>query len=225
MIGRFFLILLVVLAVVLAGIAYWKHREAEAARDQLGLDAGRVLNAIFSQAQDLRVATLRGNAIARSEHEGTIFKTEQITRAPFQVGYFLDLGAMNQKSYLWDSERRVMIVQIPDIKVEPSNVDLTRAQVRQEGIWISRDAGQKLQQQAARQLTSVAANEARSEQNMAAAREAARRAVQRLVQNPLAAAGYGGVDVVVLFSSENPNRLREQWDVTKSVDEVLANRQ
>jgi hypothetical protein len=59
---------------------------------------------------------------------------------------------------------------------------------------------------------------------MAQARELGRRAIAALMARPLAAAGIEGARVVVTFPPDRQRRDGERWDVTSTVDEVLANR-
>ena len=95
--------LLAVALVGLVGVAVWQYMRAEKAERQLGLDAGRVLSAVFTQARELRVARLTGVALAKSSNDGTVFHTEQETRAPFAVDYFVDLRKVGQSDYAWDA--------------------------------------------------------------------------------------------------------------------------
>jgi hypothetical protein len=203
--------------------AVWQYRRAEKAEQQLGLDAGRVLDAVFSQARELRVARLTGVALAKSTNDGMVFHAEQETRAPFSVNYFVDLKRVGQDDYLWDSERRVMTVRIPDVIVEQPSVDLGTAQVRQRGLWVSRKAGIDLQRQASRHLATTAQARATSDENMAKARAAAVDAVTGFVRQPLAAAGFGDVAVEVRFPWDGRGS-PEQMDRSRRPEDVLANR-
>jgi hypothetical protein len=56
---------------------------------------------------------------------------------------------------------------------------------------------------------------------MAQAREMGRRALARLLAQPLAAAGQGDVRVVVTFPPERAGQNREQWDVSRSPEQVM----
>ena len=64
---------------------------------------------------------------------------------------------------------------------------------------------------------------ATSDENMAKARAAAVTAVTGFVRQPLAAAGFGDVQVVVRFPWEG-QPASEQWDRSRRPEEVLANR-
>lgn len=220
--NRLPLTLVVLAAVALAGVAAWQYRRAEQAERQLGLDAARVLDAVFTQARELRVARLTGTALARSTNQGTIFRSEQETRAPFAVDYMLDLRRIGADDYRWDAERRIMTVRVPDVSVEAPAIDMAHAEVRQQGPWISSRAGIALQRQASERLALTAEQRSRSDANMAAARRAAAAAVADFIRQPLAAAGYRDVRVVVRFPWEGEPSA-EQWDRSRRIDEVLAN--
>ncbi len=214
--------LLLAAALALAGLAVWQHRRAEQAERQLGLDASRVLSSVFTQARELRVARLTGTAIAKSASDGLLFHSEQETRAPFAVGYFVDLRRIGPSDYAWDVERKVMSIRIPDVTVESPSVDMAQAEVRQQGLWISRKTGADLQRQGSQRLALTADTKARSDENMARARTAAVAAVTALVRQPLAAAGIDGVTVAVHFPWEGVQSDR-QWDRSRRLEEVLGN--
>lgn len=218
--------LILLLLIVIAGLAgafYWQVRRTQAAEEQAGLHASQVLAAIFTQAQDLRVATLRGTVKARSSYDGTVFDPEQITVAPYRASYFIDLAQVDRSSYRWDAERRTMEVRIPDVTVDRPAIDYAEARVRQNGVWISRRAGQAMQRQAATRMTGAVAAEARSDKRMAEARAAAVVAVQKLIRPPLAAAGFADITVTVLYPWQTGG-LREDWDRSRSLEDVYANR-
>ena len=218
------LIGLVAVALLLIGFGYWQHRRADQAEVQLGLDASRMLNATFEKASVLKVGRLSGTVVARSETTsgGGLIRNTQITRAPATVDYVVDLGAIDPSDYRWNADAKIMTVTLPPVRASAPNIDLSRAQVRQSGLWISRSAGLAMQTQAAVRLRDRAAYQAGREENLGRARENARAAVRRLVAAPLAAAGLGEVQVFVRLPGEDrPAGLsKERWDVSKSLQEI-----
>lgn len=220
--ARTLLALLVLALIVAAGVAGWQYRRAEKAEEQFGLDAGRVLSAVFTKARELRVARLTGRVAARSSYDGWFFDAEQRTRAPFSVNYFIDLKQIGRGDYDWDRERNVMIVRIPDVLVEQPSIDMAQAQVTQNGFWMSRKAGVALQKGAAEKLANTAAARAKSDENIGKARAAAVEAVRAYVQEPLRAAEFGTVAVEVRFPWEG-RRSSEQMDRSRRPEEVLGN--
>lgn len=217
--GAFVTLLLIAIA-ALGGFGWWQYRQAEAARDQLGLDAGRVLSAVFTMTSELRVATLKGEALSRSSNDGWVFNSAQETRAPYAVSYFVDLRKVDRSDWSWDADRKRMTVHIPDVAVERAAVELDKAQVKQDGIYISRGAGRVLNKQAAGFLVKAAMKTAKNDENMAKARRAAVSAVTNFVQQPLAAAGFDGITVDVRFPWEG-EPTRERWDESKRPTDVL----
>lgn len=220
-------LVLVLLVAALAGLAGWQYTRAQEAEQQIGLDASRVLSAVFTQAQDLRVATLSGKALTKSEDDGPIFKSEQITIAPYQANYFLDLKKVGRESYQWSPTNRRMTISIPDIFVEQPSVDMARAQVKQDGIWISRRAGVELARKASMQLAQEATATAKSDENMDKARQSARAAVARYVARPLQVAGFEGVTVDVRFAFEgarDPSQLDRSRPISEVVEDSVGGR-
>jgi hypothetical protein len=68
-----------------------------------------------------------------------------------------------------------------------------------------------------------AATEAAKPENVAAANEAARKAIARNLEGPLQAAGLGDVTVEVR-GPDRGGRDAERWDVSRSIADVLAER-
>ena len=218
---RLILLGLAIVAIVGALGVWQANRRAVRAEAEAGLASARVLESVFERTAKLQVATLGGRASAQSVVSG-FFESRQTTRAPFTVVYTIDLRRIDQRDYRWNPRDRIMTVQIPAVAVGEPAIDMTRAETEQSGIWISRDAGQKLQKTAATRLYAVAAREAAKPENVDKAQEAARAEVARLIAAPLAAAGQDGVRVVVRLPGEaKPAALTdEQWDVSRSLEEI-----
>lgn len=222
--------LLLLVAVVAGAFAWWEHHQAgkaQQAKDQAelqaGIDASRVLTDRFAAESDLRVArrsgTIRTRGACTSLH---LFSNEQRTIAPYSVGYFVDLAGMDRSRYRWDARDRVMFVEVPDVTVDAPNIDTAHARSEQSGMVISRACGLAMQQQVAGRLRDVANDWARRPDHLAEARGAARAAVAALVRGPLAAAGLGKVTVRVRLAGDPRPADDRQWDVSRSIEEVLA---
>lgn len=220
------------LVLVIAGIAIWRERgradeaieHADKVERRLGLDAARVLTQTFEGAGALKVSELSGRVLARSDGKSGPFRNSQRTRAPYSVNYFVDMRGLRASDYRWNEEARIMVVDLPEIMVERPNLDMTRAEVEQDGFWVSRRSGIAMQKQAAQRLASAVDKTANSPENVAKAREFARKAVGNVVLAPLGAAGLNGVRVIVRLPGEaKPAGVTdEQWNVTRSLQEVLA---
>ncbi len=219
---RTLLILLVAAAAVVA-IFYVQKKRADEAEWRAGLDATRVLSSVFDRTSELKVAQLGGTMVTRTQADGCygLCRSEQATRASATIDYFLDLQRLPITAYRWNADARVMFVDLPEVRVAAPNVDMAHAEVRQNGSWISRDMGRRMQSAAAVNLTHKAAAMAQEPANLLKAREAARSAMQRLIAAPLVAAGMSGVTVTVRFASDPvPNDRR--WDVSRPIADVLA---
>lgn len=218
---RLILLGLAVLAIVGALFVWRSNQRVDHAEAEAGLASARVLDSVFERTSKLQVATLSGRASAQSVVPG-LFESRQTTRAPFSAVYTIDLRQIDRSDYRWNQRDRIMTVQIPAVAVAKPAIDMTRAATNQSGVWISRRAGQKLQQIVVGRLDAVAAREASKPENIAKAQDAARAAVARLIEAPLAAAGQEGVRVVIRMpGEERPAALTaEQWDVSRSLEEI-----
>lgn len=194
-------------------------REKDKAEFDAGLASARVISEQFEKVADLRVAELRGTVVSRARYEGTIFNSIQMTKAPFTVGYFVDLRRLPVSAYRWDDDTKTMRVRIPSITIDRPNIDMTKAEVKQEGVWISAEAGRELQKQAAVRLQIAAVDASRKPEYLQQARASARSSLEALVRAPLAAARLTNVKVDVFFPEEEKS---ERWDVSTPLAEVLA---
>ncbi|MHA6334611.1 DUF4230 domain-containing protein [Qipengyuania sp. CAU 1752] len=129
-------------------------------------------------------------------------KTRQVAVIPTRVTYSVELGAVDRSRLSWDEEGETLSVQLPQITVGKPNLDEARAQYLREGIWISREAQDKL----TRDNTQLAEREARKQATnpvlMKLARDAARQAITQNLAIPLKVAGFGDVEIVVRFDGE-----------------------
>ena len=217
-------ILILLLAAVLAGgFVYLQRRRTAEAEWRAGIDATRVIDIAFDRTSELRVSRLHGTMLTRTEAAGCagLCHGLQLTRAPVSVGYVVDLRHLPPSAFRWNAADRVMFVELPDVTVEDPNIDMAKAEVRQQGMWISRSMGQAMQSRAATNLAQKAQATAHDPANILRARAAAREAVRRLIAAPLAAAGLPGVTVKVRLAAD-PLPDNRQWDVSRSIADVLA---
>jgi len=219
--------LLVLVVAALAGLAFyaWSQREARVEAEQtLGLDASRLLAEHFSKRGDIRVATLSGNVVARGEDEGFmgLTRSQQTTRLPFTVDYFIDTGRMEPSSYRWDEETRTLTIDIPDVEVARPNIDEAAGQTQQQGVYISRRASLDLARQTSERAAARSKQAAERPENLNRARENARAVVARMAQGPLEAAGLDDVRVAVSFPWEPKGQSDgERWDESRRIEDVL----
>lgn len=222
--GRLTLILLVALAV--AAAFWWQERRVTRAEENVGLDTSRTIIDVFSRVSALDVADLHGEVVAvgMDDHSCGLFTATQTTRAPYRVGYFIDLSRLPRSAYRWNERARVMAVDVPDVTVGSPNIDAGAARTRQTGACVSRRAGQAMQLQVARRLNGAVARSANSPAHLDQARASARAAVAALVRGPLAAAGMTDVGVAVRFPGEaKPAALSvKHWNESRPLADVLG---
>ncbi len=223
--ARLIAIVALIVAAVAAFFVWRADQRADEAERQAGLASARTLSEVFDKTAALQVSRLRGEAIAQSRTEGCLglCTVTQSTRAPYTVLYTVDLRNLPQSAYRWEGDGQTMIVTIPMVRVGNPNVDFSRAQINQDGLWISRRSNVDLQAAAAKSLRVATRAAAEKPENMVKAQRAAREAVQALVEGPLRAAGLVGVEVVVRLPGEaRPAGLdRERWDESRPLAEVL----
>ena len=132
---------------------------------------------------------------------GTI-ESRQVAVIPARVDYTLDLSAMDRDRMGWDGETHTLDVRLPPLEVGLPNLDEGRAQYLREGIWISRDAQDKLTRANTRLAEKQALASAQNDVLMGLARSAAKDAIRQNLAIPLQVAGYGDVTVNVRFDGE-----------------------
>jgi hypothetical protein len=224
---RLTLVVLALVALVL-GVQQYRLGQARKERDRAELEAGlaasRVLSATFERAGALRAARLSGRVMSQGSCvSGYLFTDQQRTVAPYSVNYMVDLSHVGRGSFRWDGKRRVLLVEVPGVTVEPPSVDMTAAKSEQSGVIVSRACGLAMQNQVAGRLSAAAAERAGRPDYLERARTSARVELGSLVQSSLAAAGLGHVEVRVLLATD-PRVNGERWDVSRSIDDVLHNR-
>ena len=131
-----------------------------------------------------------------------LIKSKQVAVIPARVDYTLDLSAMNRDRLAWNDEDKTLDVLLPPLTLSKPNLDEAHAQYLREGVFITRDAQDKLNRNntllAERQATQAAANPVL----MSLARSAAKDAIRQNLAIPLQVAGYGDVTVRVRFDGE-----------------------
>ena len=212
---------------IAAGTAIWlANVRADRAERQLGLDAARTLSETFAKARDLRVATLTGEVIARGSDPGfaQLLPTTMTVRYPYSVDYFLDLRRIDSSAYRWDAATKTMTVRLPDVAVARPNIDAARAErIDTTGMFMSRDAAQRLNTQVAARAALRAQASAATRDHLDSARASARETMTSLVATPLRAAGLGEVKVVVRYPWESGGAGKAiRWDESRTAADVLS---
>ncbi|WP_431470918.1 DUF4230 domain-containing protein [Sphingosinithalassobacter sp. LHW66-3] len=144
---------------------------------------------------------------------------------PGMVRYEVDLARLDQDDVQWNAESNTLRITLPPIEVVGPDVDLDAIREYDEGGILMRltDAEDKLDEANRQAAQRELVRQAREETPMRLARDATRRAVERSFAMPLRAVGVEA-NVEVYFPDERSGD-REQWDVSPSIRDVLANRQ
>lgn len=214
-----------------AGWLSWDHfaeTRLETPSEEGGAPVTQLVTARLSGAGTLKVAELSGTVQATaSDTRGLgLLRSDQVVKMPYSVGYYVEVASLDGSDLVWNPETRTLIVDAPDVTVARPNTDEgRRTLVETTGLFVTRDAAEALSQRTSARATAVAQREARSPERMAQAREHGRRALARLLAQPLAAAGLGDVRVVVTFPPERTEQNRERWDMSKPVDQVMRERE
>jgi len=143
---------------------------------------------------------------------------------PGMVRYEVDLSKLRQRDVRWDANTRTLRVVLPPIEVVGPEVDFNH--IREYGaggiLMALTDAEAQIDSANRNAAQTELIRQAREETPMRLARDATRRAVANSFAMPLRAAGLDA-QVEVKFPDEIG--ASERWDVSRSLDEVFANKQ
>lgn len=133
-----------------------------------------------------------------------LIKSRQVAVIPARVDYGIDLASVGRERMRWNPDTHTLSVRLPDVSVSRPNLDEAHAQYLREGMWITRDAQDKLTRDNTLLAEQQADGQAHQPVLIDLARAAAREAVQQNLSIPLKVAGYGDVKVLVTIDGE-PN--------------------
>lgn len=158
----------------------------------------------FEKQNRLTVFSAQLSPVVASEDSRLLgmVRTRQVAVIPARVDYTLDLSRMDRSRLKWDEAGKTLDVQLPPLAVGRPNLDEGRAQYLREGIWISREAQDKLTRANTRLAEQQAQEQAANPTLMSLARSAAKDAIRQNLAIPLEVAGYGDVTVNVRFDGE-----------------------
>lgn len=217
------ILLLVVLtlgAVKCASDAREAKREMEAIATAQGF--AKVLSETLSDKSSLIVQEAAGVLLITAVNHGTVFDTWQKSKVPYSVVYTVDQSRISAATTRYDASSKTLFVQIPEVSVQPPNIDETRKVITgRGGYWTSRQASENLAARASKLATAGAAESANKPDKVRAAQEKARTKVEQLFEVPLRASGQRDVNVVVRLSTD-ASQAGERWDVSPSIEQILA---
>nr|WP_314443010.1 DUF4230 domain-containing protein [uncultured Sphingomonas sp.] len=222
--------LLLITLLLIGGAAWWSAKRAEERRveEQLAQAQGivRVLSATFSNKAALKVGEINGTLDVTTVDQGAVpfLRSSQKATIPYSVGYTLDLSGVGADDYLWDPEARALTIRVPAVTPEAPNVDeANRAIAGTSGLFVTRGASANLARRASQLATAKAGEVAAEPANLAKAQANAEKVVADLARTPLQAAGLGPITVRVVTPAAGV-RDGERWDVSRSIEQVLADR-
>ncbi len=224
--NRLILVSGLLMAAVLAIFSWSQYSARVEAERTLGLAASRIISAHFSSAAAVKVGSLQGRVQASSTDKGFLglIPSQQTMTVPYSVDYFVDASKLGPGSYRWNPKTKILTIDAPDVTLGEPNIDEAKGVSQQGGWFISRRAALELARQVAQRATLQSRTEARKPEHLNRARESARRVMADMAAAPLKAAGVDDVRVAVSFPWEPKDlsqRVSEQWDVSRSVEDVL----
>jgi len=131
-----------------------------------------------------------------------LVKSKQVAVIPARVDYTIDLSAMNRERLAWNEATKTLDVLLPPLVLSRPNLDEAHAQYLREGVFITREAQDKLNRNTTLLAEQQATKNAANPVLMGLARSAAKDAIRQNLAIPLQVAGYGDVTVRVRFDGE-----------------------
>lgn len=144
---------------------------------------------------------------------------------PGRVRYELDLAKLDEDDVRWDADSETLSIRLPPVEIAPPQVQMEKIQTYDDGgILIAlTDAETVLDQANRRKGVAELSKQANNPVQLRLARDAARRAVASSFALPLKAAGMT-VKVDAFFPGERNIGITQQWDLSRPISEVLADR-
>ena len=131
-----------------------------------------------------------------------LVRSRQVAVIPARVDYTLDLSKVGRDRLKWNAQTHTLAVTLPPVTIRRPNLDEARARYLLEGVWITREAQDKLTRDNTKLAEQLAMEQAANPVLLDLARNSARIAVQQNLAIPLSVAGYGEVTVTVRFDGE-----------------------
>ncbi len=128
-----------------------------------------------------------------------LVNSKQVAVIPARVDYTINLASIGRERLSWNAQTQTLGVKLPPLTVSRPNLDEARAQYLRDGIWISREAQDKLTRDNTKLAEGQAIAQAANSVLMNLARQAAKEAISQNLSIPLQVAGYTKTKVVVTF--------------------------
>ncbi len=145
---------------------------------------------------------------------------------PGSVRYEIDLAKLDAENVRWDETTKTLSVEMPPIEIARPEVQIDRIQSYDDGgiLMALTDAEKTLDQANRKKGVAELAKQAKNPLQMRLARDAARRAVESSFVLPLRAAGLDA-KVDAFFAFERGAANTDRWDVSRSIKDVLADKE
>lgn len=184
--------------VALAAAAFfaWRWRQPDDLGDPLATSL------VAFEKQDKLTVFSAELAPVVSSNDSRLFglvNSKQVAVIPARIDYTINLAQVGRDRLTWNADAQTLSVRLPPLTVSRPNLDEARAQYLRDGIWISRDAQDKLTRDNTRLAEAQAVQQAANPVLMNLARQAAREAIAQNLSIPLQVAGYGKAKVEVTF--------------------------
>ena len=128
-----------------------------------------------------------------------LVNAKQVAVIPARVDYTINLAAIGRERLSWNAQTQTLGVKLPPLTVSRPNLDEARAQYLRDGIWITREAQDKLTRDNTKLAEGQAVAQAANPVLMDLARQAAKAAIRQNLSIPLQVAGYPKAKVEVTF--------------------------
>lgn len=227
--SRRWLRMAIVVAAILAALAAGLWMVREVVQSQFaGPSPETVAQASLEGLREqnrLTTFTARYVAVVTSKQSRLGLTAQKTLIMPGMVRYEVDLSKLRQQNLEWDSDAKQLTVTLPPIELVGPQVDIDNVQQYSNGGVLMRltDIEGRLDTANRKAGQQELIRQARAETPMKLARDATRRAVERSFAMPLRAAGLDA-KVAVYFPDERRRTSREVWDISRSPEDVIANR-
>ena len=163
---------------------------------------------------------------SRQRRFAGLLEAERTLILPGTARYEIDMADLRREDLEWDAATSTLTVTLPDLEIAGPEVDLEGAQeYANEGILGAvTNAEEVLSESNQRAALADLRKQARGAVPMNAAREAARDAVSRNFELPLAVAGIPEARVVARFASDPDEDNVERLDVSRRPEDAIADR-
>lgn len=185
---------LFLVALALAAFFAWKWWQPEDLGDPLATSL------VAFEKQDKLTVFSAELAPVVSSNDSRMFglvNSKQVAVIPARVDYTVNLAQVGRDRLAWNAQEQTLAVSLPALTVSRPNLDEARAQYLRDGIWITREAQDKLTRDNTRLAEAQAVQQAANPVLLNLARQAAKEAIAQNLAIPLQVAGYGRAKVVV----------------------------